>query len=542
MIGSAKPSRAARRSATLGRRALLAMTAAAVAAPGIVRAEGERVLRFVPQADVTALDPVWTSVYVTRNHAYLVFDTLYGQDSSFRIQPQMVEGAAVERDGHEWRLRLREGLLFHDNTPVLARDCVASIRRWARRDALGQTLMENTDELAAPDDRTILFRLKAPFPLLADALGKIGINMLPIMPERLANTDPFKQVTEMVGSGPFRFVADERVPGARVVYERFANYRPREQGTPDWTAGPKIAYFDRVVWTVIPDAATAAAALERGEVDWWEQPLFDLLPVLEKNPDLRTFVTEVTGNIGLLRMNHLLPPFDNPAIRRALLPALDQRDFMAAVVGETPHAARSDIGFFPPGTPMASDAGMAALNGPRSVDRARAALAEAGYRGERVVIMTPGDYPRVDALCNVAADMMKRCGMTVDLETLDWGSVIQRRASKAPLDKGGWNAFITTFTGLDMASPAANPALRGNGANAWFGWPTAPELERLRSLWLAATEEAERRRLAALMQAQAFRDVPFLPLGQFFQPTAQSRTLSGTLAGMTLFWNVRRAA
>jgi len=523
------------------RRTLLAAAASALAAPRIVRAQSQRELRFIPQSDVTALDPVWTSVYVTRNHAYMVFDTLYGQDSAFRAQPQMVEGAATEQDGKLWKLSLRDGLMFHDGTKVLARDCVASIRRWARRDAFGQTLLQSTDELSAADDRTIVFRLKSPFPQLPVALGKIGVNMLPIMPERLAVTDAFKQVTEMVGSGPFRFLADERVSGARVAYERFAGYRPREQGTPDWTAGPKIVNFDRVVWNVIPDPATAAAAMQSGEADWWEQPVFDLLPMLARVPDLQSQVVEVTGNIGLLRMNQLFPPFDNPAIRRAMLTALNQSDYMTAVVGDNSKAARTDVGFFAPDTPMASNAGMAAITGPHDTRRAQEELQKAGYAGERVVIMTPSDYPRIDAFCNVAADMMKKCGMNVDLQATDWGSVIRRRASRAPLDQGGWSVFITTFTGADMSSPAGNLALRGNGADGWFGWPVAPELERLRSQWLAASSLAEQQRIAAEIQVQAFKDVPFLPLGQFFQPTVQSRTLQGTLRGMPLFWNIRRA-
>jgi len=525
------------------KRRVLLGTAAAVglAAPALVKAETQRVLRFIPQADVTALDPVWTSVYVTRNHAYLVFDTLYGQDHTFAVQPQMVEGHTVEQDGRIWRLRLRDGLRFHDLTPVLARDCVASIRRWARRDAFGQTLMTVTDELSAPDDRTIQFHLKRPFPFLPEALGKIGINMLPIMPERLACTDPFKQVTEMIGSGPFRFLADQRVVGARAVYERFADYQPRENGTPDWTAGPKIVHFDQVHWTVIPDAATAAAAMQRGEADWWEQPIFDLLPTLQKNADLRTSVVEVTGNLAFLRMNQLFPPFDNAAIRRALLLALNQADFMAAVVGDTSDAARTDVGYFAPGTPMASDAGLDALRRPRDVTAARRAIAQAGYRGEEVVVMTPGDYPRIDALCQVAADLFRKCGLNVTLQTTDWGSVIQRRASKAPIAQSGWSAFITTFNGADMSSPAGNLALRGNGQNSWFGWPDAPELEHLREAWLVTTDPVAQRQIAATMQTQAFVDVPFLPLGQFFQPTVQRRTLVGGLTGMSLFWNIRRA-
>jgi peptide/nickel transport system substrate-binding protein len=528
------------------RRTLLKLAAgvlaAPIAAPRPVRAARERELRFIPQADVTALDPVWTSVYVTRNHGYLVFDTLYGQDSAFRAQPQMVEGAITEPDGLTWRLVLREGLWFHDDTKVLARDCVASIRRWAKRDAFGQTLMAATDELSAPDDRTIRFRLKTPFPLLPDALGKIGSNMLPIMPERLAETDPFKQVTEMVGSGPFRFLADERLVGARAAYQRFDKYRPREHGTPDWTAGPKIAYFDHVVWDVIPDGATAAAAMQKGEADWWEQPLFDLLPVLKRTPDLVASLVEVTGNIGVLRMNQSLPPFDNPAIRRALLGALNQADFMTAVVGDDATSWRGDVGYFAPDTPMASAAGLSALNAPRDVEQAKREIARAGYRGERVVVMTPSDYPRINALATVAADMMQRCGLNVDLQAMDWGTVIQRRTSKAPLDQGGWSVFITTLTGLDMSNPAGNPALRGNGANAWFGWPTAPALESLRDQWLAAPDLAAQQRIAAQLQAQAFIDVPFLPLGQFFQPTVQSKSLEGTLKGMPLFWNIRRHA
>ena len=500
----------------------VATATAALAMPALVRAEAQSVLRFIPQADVTVLDPVWSSVYVTRNHGYLVFDTLYGQDSQFRIQPQMVAGHTVDQDGKLWRLTLRDGLMFHDNTPVLARDCVASILRWSKRDAFGQTLMLATDELSAPDDRTIQFRLKRPFPLLPEALGKIGVNMLPIMPERLARTDAFKQVTEMVGSGPFRFVANERVVGARVVYERFAGYRPRESGVADWTAGPKHVHFDRVVWTVIPDGATAAAAMQRGEADWWEQPLFDLLPLMRQAPELQTFLVEMTGNVGLLRMNQLFPPFDNPAIRRALLMALDQSAFMAAVVGDTPDASRTGVGYFAPGTPMASDAGLAALTTPRDVAGARKAIAAAGYKGEKVVVMTPSDYPRIDALCNVAADMFKRCGLNVDLQAMDWGSVIRRRASKAPPDQGGWNVFITTLTGADMSSPAGNLALRGNGASAWFGWPDAPKLEDLRNQWLTTTDPAAQKRIAAQIQAQAFLDVPFLPLGQFFQPTTRA--------------------
>ena len=525
----------------LRRRTLLTGSIAGLACPAIAQPQAARVLRFIPQADLAVVDPVWTSVYVTRNHGYLVYDTLYGQDSRYAARPQMVEGAQIERDGTEWRLRLREGLRFHDGEPVLARDCVASINRWGKRDAFGQTLMARTLDLSAADDRTIVFRLSTPCPWLPEALGKIGINMLPIMPERLAKTDAFTQITEVVGSGPFRFLADERVVGARVAYAKFEGYQPCEDGTPEWTAGPKIVHFDRVEWNVIPDPATAAAALQRGEADWLEQPIFDLVPELAKRADLAISLTEVTGNIGLMRFNALHPPFDNPAIRRALLPALNQAAYMAAVAGDQTQYWRDDVGFFPPGTPMASDAGMAALTSSRSFARAKTLLSEAGYNGERVVLLSPGDYPRIAALSLVAADMLTQCGMNVDVQTIDWGSVIRRRASKAKPDEGGWSVFFTTLTGADLANPASNPALRGNGAAGWFGWPTAPKLDALRDRWLAAPDEAQRRSIGAAMQQQAFEDVPYLPLGEFFQPTARAKRLVDGLTGMSLFWNIRPA-
>lgn len=189
---------------------------------------------------------------------------------------------------------------------------------------------------------------------------------------------------------------------------------------------------------------------------------------------------------------------------------------------------------------MASNRGLTALTGPRDAGAARHALKAAGYAGERVVLMSPGDYPRIAALAAVAADLLQRCGMNVDVQEMDWGSVIQRRASKASPEQGGWSVFITTFTGADMSNPASNPALRGNGGEGWFGWPTAPRLEELRDAWLAAPDTASQQRIARDVQAQAFKDVPFLPLGQFFQPTAWSRSLAGGLKGMPLFWNIRR--
>lgn len=200
------------------RRALIASATTTLFAPSISRGAPAAPLKFIPQSDLTILDPIVTTVYTARNHGFMVFDTLFGMNSQYRIEPQMLEGFSVEDDGKTWKLMLREGLLWHDGEKVLARDCVASIRRWAPRDGIGTLLMARTDELSATDDRTIRFRLKKPFALLPYALGKISTPMCAMMPERLAKTDSFKPLTDMVGSGPFRFKADEYLSGARAVY------------------------------------------------------------------------------------------------------------------------------------------------------------------------------------------------------------------------------------------------------------------------------------------------------------------------------------
>ena len=439
------------------RRQLLATAIAArLAIPNLASAQGSaRVMKFIPEGDPAVIDPIWTTATVTRNHGYAVFDTLYGQTDSFSIEPQMVEGHVVEDDGRTWRLTLREGLRFHDGEPVRARDVVPSIRRFAARDAFGAALIEQTDELVAETDRVVRFRLKKPFPLLPNALGKSGTSMPAMMPERLALTDPNKQVSEMIGSGPFSFNAAERISGARVVYDRFAGYVPRQGGTAAFTAGPKTVHFDRIEWHVIPDAQTAASALSSGEMDWWQTPPPDLFGQLRTNKRLTIEVQDPGGGIGILRFNHLFPPFDNPAIRRALLGCIDQAEYMTAVAGDDRTQWKDHVGVFSPGTPLSSDAGIAAIAGKPDLPRVKQALLDAGYKGEKIVLLGPADYPATYALALVAADTLRRVGMNVDLQTSDWGTVVQRRSSRKPPEQGGWNIFFTYLNGTNNFDPAS---------------------------------------------------------------------------------------
>ena len=513
-------------------------TAAALASPAL--AQPARVLRFVPQADLTVIDPVVTTAYVTRYHALMVWDQLYGLNSEFRPQPQMVEGHTVKDDGKRWTFRLREGLAFHDGEPVRGRDCIASIRRWAARDGLGQVLMARAAELAAPDDRTFTIRLQRPFGPMLDALAKVGPPALVVMPERLAATDPAQQIREVVGSGPFRFVPGERVVGARAVYERNPAYRPREDGEASWAAGPKRVGFDRVEWRIMPDPATAAAALQSGEADWWENPPNDLLPALRRGRDVRL----KRGRLGIFGtgvFNCLHPPFDKPAVRRAVLRAMSQADFMTAVAGAEREFWREGIGIFTPGTPLANDAGLEAITAPRDLERSRRELREAGYNGERVVLLAPSDQSALVALGEVGHDLLRRLGMAVDYRVSDWGTLVQRRASREPPERGGWSMFHTTWNGLDGINPGVMQFLRASGQTAWFGWPDVPRLEELRLSWFDAPDLAAQRRVAAEIQQEALETAPFLPTGQYFSSTAYRRTITEPVSEVMAFWGVRPA-
>ena len=526
------------------RRHFLAAAATAAmparAALGQGTSGASRVLKFIPQADPAVLDPIVTTAAATRNHGFAVWDTLYGLNQDYAAEPQMAQSHAIENDGRRVTIRLREGLKFHDGEPVRAADCVASIRRWAARDPMGQVLMARTEEILAPDERSIVFRLQRPFPLLFDALAKVTPPVCFIMPERIAATPPNQPIAEIVGSGPFRFLADEREPGSRVVYERFADYVPRGEGVTTWTAGPKRVHLDRVEWHAMPDAGTAANALIAGEAQWWENPPVERQAALRGNRTVVMEIPDPTGFVGMARFNHLHPPFNSMAIRRALLGAVDQEEFMTAVVGADRSLWREDVGIFGPGTPLANDEGMSVLTGNRDIEKVKREISEAGYGGEKVVLLAATDFPTLSAIANVGANLLRHVGMNVELVSDEWAALVRRRANRAPPSEGGWSMFFTFWSGIDTANPGVHQALRGNGERAWFGWPTMPRMEELRSQWFDAPDLGAQQRLARQMQAEALREGPYLPLGQYFQATAYRRGISGLLKGLPLFWNVQK--
>jgi peptide/nickel transport system substrate-binding protein len=495
-------------------------------------------LRFIPQADLRSIDPIWTTAYVTRNFGYLVFDTLFALDKDFKPQPQMVDHWTASADNLTYTFTLRDGLKWHDGQPVRATDCVASIERWGKRDPFGQKLMEAVGEIKPVDDKNFTISLKTPFPLILNALGKLSSNVPFMMPERLAKTDPFKQIPEAIGSGPFKFVKAEWVPGSKAVFIKNTDYVPRKE-PPSFASGGKVPKVDRVEWLYIPDSATASAALNAGEADWYEQPPTDLLPVFAGNPDIVVATVDPLGNQGVLRFNHVQPPFDNLKLRLAVLNLVNQKDYMRAAAGD-PKYWKTCAAIFGCGTPFETNAGAdALLKGPDPA-KAKQLIADSGYKGEKIVLLDATDQPIVHAQALVTLAMLRQTGLNVELQAMDWGTLITRRASKAPIGQGGWNIFHTWTAAPDLLSPAVNAALRANDGKSWFGWPSDPNLEALIDQWFKAPDLSAQKKLAADIQTEAYANaVPYVPTGQFVIPTAYRKSLHGIIIAPVVFlWNV----
>ena len=519
----------------LMRRLLLPIMAALVAFS--TPAHAQKVLRIVPHADLKNLDPIWTTAYITRNHGYMVYDTLFATDGDLKVQPQMVDTWKVSDDGLVYTFTLRDGLKWHDGAPVKSEDCIASIQRWGKRDGMGQKLMDFTKSMDVVDDKTFTMTLKEPYGLVLDSLGKISSNVPFMMPKRLADTDAFEQVPEIIGSGPFKFVKDEWVPGSKVVYVKNEDYVPRSEPA-SGAAGGKVVKVDRVEWVYIPDPATTMNALVNGEVDLWETPAVDMIPILKTNADIKIEVIDPLGTQGWMRPNHLHPPFDNPKARQALMYATNQEEFLQAIVGD-PSLYKVCAAYFICGTPNETDIGTAPLKEVNK-EKAKQLLAEAGYKGEKIILMQPTDIPVLNSASLVTAQMLRDIGMDVEVQAMDWSTLTSRRAEKKKPSEGGWNIFHTYSTGADVQSPVANIGISGGGVEkAWFGWPTDAKTEELRDAYSRATTDADKKKIVEELQARLFEVVPYVNYGQWFQPMAWSSKLSGVVVSpVPFFWNI----
>jgi peptide/nickel transport system substrate-binding protein len=501
-------------------------------------ARAETVLRTAMHSDLRILDPIWTTALISTHHGFMVYDTLFAVDDKLEVKPQMVESWTVSDDKLTWTFTLRDGLEFHDGQPVTAEDCVASIRRWGARDGMGQKLMAVTAELTATGPKTFVLKLKEPYGLVLSSFGKPASNILFVMPKRIAETDPNTQITDATGSGPFIFVRDQWKPGERAVYVRNPRYRPRAE-PPSGTTGGKVVKIDRVEWIWIPDAQTQVSALLRGEIDLIEAPPHDLLPLLKADPNIALKVLAPMGRQYAFRFNVLHKPFDNPRIRQAVAIAFNQEDFLRSTIGDPDYFLLCKS-LFPCGSPLSTDAGFTdRLEG--NIARARALLQEAGYDGSPVVLMQSTDVGSLSNLAPVAKSIMERMGLKVDLQAMDWQTLVARRARRDAPTAGGWSAFLTSWGSIDVLDPASTSFLNASCERAAFGWPCDAELEKLRDAFARETDPAKQRAIAEAVQRRVAEYPTHIQLGQYLQPTAYRTNLVGLLAaGNLALWNVEK--
>ncbi|MBR0695208.1 ABC transporter substrate-binding protein [Bradyrhizobium lablabi] len=522
------------------RSAAAALTAIALSFAPQAMAAGKTITA-VMHSDLRIIDPIFTTAYISRDHGYMVYDTLLATDSNFKIQPQMADWK-ISDDKLTYTFTLRDGLKWHDGAPVTAEDCVASLRRWGKADGMGQKLMDFVASLEATDAKTITLKLKEPYGLVLDSIGKPSSRVAFMMPKRLAETPPDKQIPEQIGSGPFKFVQSEFQPGVKAVYEKNTDYVPRKEPA-SWTSGGKVVKVDRVEWITMPDAQTAVNALQSGDIDFMENPSFELLPILEGNADLKVETLNKFGFQTLGRMNFLYPPFDNPKVRRAALLAVNQKDVLDALVGN-PKYYKTCVAFFICDTPFATDVGGDSLLKGGSAADAKKALAESGYDGTPVVIMAPGDVVTLKAQPVVVAQQLRNAGFKVDLQATDWQTVVSRRASQKPPKEGGWNMFFTNWVSADVSNPIANVSIGGQGKNGgWFGWAENAKIEQLKDAFVRAPSLDEQKKIAADIQKEAYDQVIYIPLGQYQAPSVWRKSLTGVLDGPAtpIFWNIDKS-
>lgn len=517
---------------------LAALFAAALYVAIAAAADAQSTLRVVKQSELRVLDPIWTTAYSTRDHGYMIYDTLFALDANGQVKPQMVDHYDLSADKLTYTITLRDGLRWHDGNVVTAGDCVASIKRWAARDAVGQRLMAVVRDMPIVDARTFKIVLGTPSGLVIAALGKPSSAVPFMMPKRVADTNPETQITDYTGSGPFVFKKDEWKPGVKAVYVRFAGYKPRNE-LPSALAGGKVAKVDRVEWVTFRDQQAAASALVAGQIDFIEQPAYELLPVFRADPDLKLVDWNSLGNQYALRFNTTAKPFDNAKVRQALLYAFNQDEFLQTAIGDKQYY-KTCKAMFVCNTPLASDRGMEGLL-EGNTGKAQALLSEAGYDGTPIVLLHSTDLPALSTLAPVAKAAMERAGFKVDMQDMDWQGVLARRMKKDAPAQGGWNAYLTSWGAADILDPVATPFLEADCAKAPAGWPCDPELEKLRDDFARETDPARQKAVAEAVQLRWTQYPTHVYLGQWNLPGASRKNIDGYVtAPVSVFWNITK--
>jgi len=509
---------------------------AGLAAAACLTAAQAGTLRVVPNAPLQILDPLSTTAYVTRDHGFMVYDTLFGTDMQGKVHPQMVDTYDVDASGKVWTFTLRAGLVFHDGSPVTAADAVASLQRWESRDTLGGALKARTASMEAIDARTFRITLSAPFGPMLEALGKPSAIVPFVMPKAVLDAAGDGPVKQIVGSGPFKFVASEFRPGERALYEKFDGYKPRAEA-PSGTAGGKVVKVDKVEWVFLRDAQTAVNALRNKEVDYIDQPAFEQLPSLMKDPALEAIPRPIALSY-VMRFNTLTPPFDDVRVRRAAMLAVNQEAILRVQIG-VPGAFHACASVYPCGTTYSSTP--ADYTGKPDFAQARKLLQQAGYDGTPIVILDSPEVLSVAKIAPIMSALLQQAGFKTRIVPLDWASWLQKRTSTAPASEGGWNIFFAAWSPYDLSMPISSAPLTANGRQGWPGWFDDAEVRSLMTRFTDAAEMADKQAIAAQIQDRILEQGAIAPLGQTdHYSVVRKGSLDGLLPRIaaTPFWNV----
>lgn len=515
-----------------------ALTASAVGF--MMSVSAAETLRAVLGGDLQVLDPIASTSYPSRTFGYLVYDTLVSLDADGNFQPQMLESWTASDDGMTYTFVLRDGLKWTDGSAVTAEDCIASITRWAKRDGLGGQMMAASKSLEAKDEKTFVLTLSAPFGLVIDALGKESSPVPFMMPARLASTEATKAIEEVDGSGPFIFNRDQFVPGSVASFSPNPNYVPRSEPA-SGLAGGKVVKVDRVEIVSMADTATQVSALQTGEIDFAQYPAFDLLPILQSDSNIKVVNPgAAAGNLGFVRPNHLQPPFTDERARHALAMAINRADVMTAIGVPESDQNPGCVSYFYCGGPYEGRKGGEELQG-NTLEKAKALLAESGYKGEEVVLMSQSGGVGA-AAAPIIADQLRSAGFNVRLDLMELNTLFERRASKAAVAEGGWSAFAVFLGAVDTASPATHLYINNNCNPNYAGWSCDQEMKNLQDQFKAEPDYEKRRALADEINVRAHANVPAALWGSYASPIAYRANLENLIeqAPTPVFWNVEK--
>ncbi|RWP47015.1 ABC transporter substrate-binding protein [Mesorhizobium sp.] len=499
------------------------------AQPAPTTAQTVRMARY----GVDSFDSMVSTAQSTGNHGLAIYDTLFALDSKLMPQPQMVEKWGVSDDKRIYTFELRDGLGWHDGTPVTAADCVASIRRWSQVAPGGKLITERAKDISALNDKTFVISLREPLGLLTEILASTATPVLCVMREKDASLAATEQVTANIGSGPFKFNQALAKPGASFTYDRNEHYVPRQE-PPDGFAGGKVVKVERVIWDFIEDQQTAFAALQAGEIDFIELPAADLYPLFKSDPALELQVLNKGGDIYFMRMNCLKKPFDNVKARQAVLHLIDQEAVMRTSF--PPELIRPIISFFGNDTPYASNDNTGWYKKGGNPERAKQLLSEAGYSGEALVILQHANWREANTMEQFLADTLKKIGVNAELVPSDQAAFVARRKSR------DWDIFMGSETDYDRSTPISNSTLSASGEQGWWGWPKSDEYEALRAKWAEVETLEERQALAREMQRIQWDIAGTVLLGSAVSPIARSKTLVDLIEMPSLIpmWNMRK--